>query len=67
MGFGFFYGMPILVPIILFSSVVWVAREANKADSFMVDVILRQFRYRKYYAAKPDLGTEHPQVRDFIS
>lgn len=66
MGFGFFWGLPIIVPVMLFVAVLWVAREANNADPFMVDIVLRQFRYRKYYAAKPDLGTEHPVVRDFV-
>ena len=65
-GYGFFYGLPFIVPIVFFMAIVWVAREANKADPWMVDVVLRQFKYRKYYAPKPDLGTEHPQVRDFI-
>lgn len=66
MGFGFFYGIPFIVPIILFVIILWVAREANKSDPWMVDVVMRQFKYRKYYAPKPDLGTEHPQVRDYI-
>ncbi|MDZ4153603.1 VirB3 family type IV secretion system protein [Methylicorpusculum sp.] len=67
MGFGFFFGLPIIVPIVFFIGILWVAREMNNSDHFMVDVVLRQFRYRKYYAAKPDLGTEHPEVRDFVS
>lgn len=65
-GFGFFYGLPIIIPMILFMAIVWVARSANEADPWMVDVIMRQFKYRKYYAPQSDLGTEHPQVRDFI-
>lgn len=64
-GFGFFYGLFIAVPAVLFLGIVWVAREAYKADPWMVDVVLRQFKYRKYYAPKPDLGAVHPQVRDF--
>jgi type IV secretion system protein TrbD len=64
-GFGIFYGLSLLVPILLFVAIRWVAREANKADPWMVDVVIRQFKYRKYYAPKPDFGTEHPQVRDF--
>lgn len=66
MGFGLFYGLPFIVPALLFLGILWVAREAYKADPWMVDVVLRQFKYRKYYAPKPDLGTEHPQVRDFV-
>lgn len=67
MGFGFFYAIPIIVPFVLFIAVLWVAKQANDSDPFMIDVVLRQFRYRKYYAAKPDLGTEHPEVRDFVN
>lgn len=65
MGFGFFYGLPLIVPSLMFVAVVWVARKANDADPWMIDIILRQFKYRKYYAPQPDLGTEHPQVRDY--
>lgn len=66
MGFGFFYGLPFIVPLVFFVGILWVAREANKSDPWMIDIVMRQFKYRKYYAPKPDLGTEHPQVRDFI-
>ena len=66
MGFGIFYGLPFIVPLVLFLGILWVAREANKSDPWMIDVVMRQFKYRKYYAPKSDLGTEHPQVRDFI-
>lgn len=65
MGFGVFYGLSFIVPIVLFVAILWVARSMNKSDPSMVDVVLRQFKYRKYYAPKPDFGTEHPQVRDF--
>ena len=63
----FLPSLPIILPFILFTVVLWVAKQANDSDPFMIDVVLRQFRYRKYYAAKPDLGTEHPEVRDFIN
>lgn len=66
-GFGFYFALPIIVPLTFFVFILWVAREANKADPYMVDVMLRQFKYRKFYAAKPDLGIEHPVVRDFVS
>ena len=66
-GFGFSFGLPIIVPLVFFSIIVWVAREASSADPWMIDVMMRQFKYRKYYAPKPDLGMEHPQVRDFNS
>lgn len=65
-GFGIFYGLPIIVPAVLWGGLLWIAREMNKADPYMVDVVLRQFKYRKYYAPKSDLGVEHPQVRDYI-
>lgn len=65
MGFGVSYGLTFIVPLMLFVSILWVARSMNKADPWMVDVVLRQFKYKKYYAPKPDFGTEHPQVRDF--
>jgi type IV secretory pathway TrbD component len=65
--FGMFYGLPIILPFVIFSVILWVAREANKADPMMVDVMLRQLKYRKFYAAKPDIGIEHPIVRDFTS
>jgi type IV secretion system protein TrbD len=64
-GFGFFYGISIALPALLFLGILWVAREAYKADPWMIDIVLRQFKYRKYYAPKSDLATEHPQVRDF--
>jgi type IV secretion system protein TrbD len=65
MGFGLLYGLTIAIPGLLFVGILWVAREANKADSWMVDVVMRQFKYRKYYAPKPDIGAEHPRVGDF--
>ena len=65
MGFGPFYGLSIIIPLGIFAAILWVARAANTADTWMIDVVLRQFKYRKYYAPKPDFGTEHPQVRDF--
>lgn len=65
-GVGFFYGLPIILPVVLWFGLLWIAREMHKADPYMVDVVLRQFKYRKYYAPKPDLGIEHPQVRDYV-
>ncbi len=65
MGLGFMYGLSIVLPATLFAAIVWVARLANKGDSWMVDVVLRQFRYKKYYAPKADIGVEHPQIKDF--
>lgn len=65
MGFGFFYGIPIIVPALFFSAILWVARQFETADSWMVDIGLRQLKYRKYYAPKPDMGVPHPSIRDF--
>ena len=64
-GFGIYYGVPFLVPIALWMALLWLSREMNKADPYMIDVVLRQFKYRRYYAAKPDVGVEHPQIRDY--
>jgi len=64
-GFGLYYGLPIIVPVVFWMGVLWLAREMNKADPYMVDVVLRQFKYRRYYAPKADIGVEHPQVRDY--
>lgn len=66
MGMGLMFGLSILIPGALFVGILWVARRMNKADPFMIDVVLRSFKYRKYYAPKPDLGTVHPQVKDFV-
>jgi type IV secretory pathway TrbD component len=64
-GVGMLYGLTLILPLGLFAVVVWVAREAQKADSDMIDIMMRHVKYRKYYAPKPDLGMEHPDVRDF--
>lgn len=66
MGLGFFYGLSYILPVALFAVILWVARSAFEADPFMVDVVLRQFKYRKFYAAKSDLGVEHPPVKDYV-
>lgn len=66
MGLGILYGLTIMLPLSLFMAVLWVARQAYKSDSWMIDVMLRQFKYRKYYAPHPDVGVPHPQVRDTL-
>ena len=66
MGFGFWYGLSLGVPLCMFLTILQLARMMNKSDTWMVDVVMRQFKYRKYYAPKADLGIEHPQIRDFI-
>lgn len=63
--YGIFYGVPFIVPLVFFLVILWVARAMHKADPFMVNIMLRQFRYAKYYAPKSDLRVEHPEVRDF--
>ena len=65
MGFGMLFGLSLLAPLALAMAIVFVARLMNDSDPWMVDVVLRQFKYKKYYAPRPDLGTEHPMVRDF--
>lgn len=65
MGLGLMYGLTLILPAIMFLGILWIAREAYDADPQMVDVVRRQFKYRKYYAPKSDMGVEHPQVRDF--
>lgn len=64
-GFGFFYGIPIAVPLVLWMGLIWLAREMYKADPYKIDVLLRQLRYRRYYAPKADLGVDHPLIRDY--
>lgn len=66
-GFGLMYGISIAVPVLLWIGTVWVAREMYQADPWMLDILIRHvFRYKSYYAAKPDHGTEHPMVQDFV-
>lgn len=65
MGFGFLFGLSLAAPVLLAMGVIFVARLMNDSDPWMVDVALRQYKYKKYYAPKPDLGVEHPMVRDF--
>jgi type IV secretory pathway TrbD component len=65
MGFGMMFGLSIIIPVGLFAGILWIASSINTADPWMVDVVLRQFKYRKYYAPQSDLGVEHPQIRDF--
>lgn len=60
--YGILYGLTLIVPGLLFAGLLWVARQASNADPFMVDVVIRQFKYQQYYAPHPDLGVEHPQI-----
>lgn len=66
MGLGFMYGLSLFLPAVIFFAIVWIARMANKADPYMFDVVMRQFKYKKYYAPRPDIGVEHPQIKDFV-
>ena len=65
MGFGLMYGLSIIIPALIFFGILWAARQLNSSDPWMIDVVIRQFKYRKYYAPKSDLGVEHPQIKDF--
>lgn len=64
-GFGLYLGLFVLVPGCIFFGVLWAAREMYAADPWMVDVILRHFKYAKYYAPKSHVGKETPNVRDY--
>lgn len=66
MGFGLLYGASILVPLLFFCVVLWVGREMYEKDPWMMDVLIKHFKYRKFYAAKPDRGIAHPTVKDYI-
>lgn len=63
--FGLFWGLPIIVPSIVFLGILWVARQAYAADPWMLDVLMRQNKYRRYYAPKSSPGVKHPRIRDF--
>jgi type IV secretory pathway TrbD component len=64
-GFGIFFGLFVIVPAALFSGALWVARQMYKADPWMIDVLLRHFKYAKYFAPKTSIGKEIPAIRDF--
>ena len=64
-GFGFLFGLSLILPAVFAMAVVFIARLMNDSDPWMVDVVLRQYKYKKYYTPKSDLGIEHPMVRDF--
>lgn len=66
-GFGLSYGLFAIIPALIFFGVLWVSREAYKADPFMIDVMLRQFKYRKYLAPKCDVGQIASAVRDYTA
>lgn len=65
MGFGLYWGLFVLVPMCIFFGILWVARVMYTADPWMIDVVLRHFKYAKYYAPKSHLGKEPPNIRDF--
>lgn len=65
MGLGFMWGLVIVFPLAMFLAILWVARRINSADPWMIDVVLRQFKYQKYYGPRSDIGVQHPQIRDW--
>ncbi len=64
-GFGFAYGLCVIVPACLFMGGLWVARRMYKADPWMLDLVIRHFRYAKYYVPKSHVGKSQPIIRDF--
>ncbi|ART61508.1 hypothetical protein CBP36_21310 (plasmid) [Acidovorax carolinensis] len=64
-GFGLSYGLFILVPGCFFVGVLWTARNMYKADPWMMDVIMRHFKYSKYYAPKSHIGKAPPNINDY--
>jgi len=64
-GYGLFLGLFVLVPAAIFFGTLWVARKMYAADPWMVDVLMRHFKYPKYIAPKTSLGKETPAIRDF--
>lgn len=66
MGIGMLYGLTLLLNGGLFFIIIWIARQMNAADPWMIDVVMRQFKYKKYYAPKPDFGLDVPAIRDFV-
>lgn len=64
-GYGILYGLTFIVPLLIWIGILFVAREMAVADPLLIDVILRQFKYRKYYAAKAHLNVEMPAIQDY--
>lgn len=66
-GYGMIRGIPyMLILIALYSAIIWVARQFNQSDPWMIDVGLRQLsKYKKYYGPHSDIGVDHPQIKDF--
>lgn len=64
-GFGFAYGLTIIVPFSIFSGALWVARKMYKADPWMLDVVIRHFKYAKYYGHRTHVGKSLPNIRDY--
>lgn len=64
-GFGILYGLTIVFPILLWIAIVFAAQQISRADPMMIDIVMRQFKYRRFYAAKSHPGIEHPQVKDY--
>lgn len=64
-GFGFLYGLSVIVPALLFFGGLWVAKRMYNADPWMLDLVIRHFKYAKYYAPKTHVGKALPSIRDF--
>lgn len=64
-GHGIYYGLPILVPGMMFGIILWVGRAMYKADPYMLDVWVRSMNYKNFYPAKSHIGTVHPEVKRY--
>lgn len=64
-GYGFNYGIPILLPLVIFAAILWIARRAFKADPWMTGVLIRHFQYHRYYAPKSHRGIPPFSVKDY--
>lgn len=65
-GFGLLYGLCILIPGSLFLAILWTARRMAASDPWMLDIVIKHFKYRRFYSAKSSIGVEHPEIREFI-
>ncbi len=65
MGLGLFYGLSIALPCAIFFGSLWAFRRMYKADPWMADVLLRHFRYAKYYPPRSSRRKQLPPIRDY--
>lgn len=66
-GFGLSYGAFVVVPGVIFFVVLWVARKMFAADPYMIEIVMKQFRYKKYLAPRSDVGLNQPAFRDYTA